>query len=215
LSDPSFPFAVMVSGTGTNLQALIDHVHAVESHPGTCVLVVASKAGAPALDRAAAAGIPTQVVALDDYSGDREARDVVLGDVIEASGAELVVMAGWMSIVTGIFLGRFPDQVINLHPSLLPAFAGMRAIEEALAWGVRMTGVTVHFAEEQVDGGPAILQEAVPVLYGDTVDALRERIRPVEHRLLAETVSLFAHGRVRRDPMRRRQVAILREEGDR
>jgi phosphoribosylglycinamide formyltransferase-1 len=209
------PFAVMVSGSGTNLQALIDDVHVVESVPARCVLVVGSKEGAPALARAEAAGIPTCVVALSDHGGDREARDLVLADVIAASGANLVVMAGWMSIVTGVFLGRFPDQVINLHPSLLPSFAGMHAIEEALAWGVRATGVTVHFAEEQVDGGPPILQEAVPVLYGDTVDTLRERIRPVEHRLLAQTVSLFAQGRVRRDPMRRRQVAILRGDDQR
>lgn len=209
------PFAVMVSGSGTNLQALIDDVHLVESIPARCVLVVASKEGAPALERAEAAGIPTGVVALGDHGGDREARDAVLADTIEASGAGLVVMAGWMSIVTGVFLGRFPDRVINLHPSLLPSFAGMHAIEEALAWGVRTTGVTVHFAEEQVDGGPPILQEAVPVLYGDTVETLRERIRPVEHRLLAQTVSLFAQGRVRRDPMRRRQVAILRGDDKR
>lgn len=208
-----FPFAVMVSGAGTNLQALIDEIHLPDAVPGRCVLVVASKAGAPALDRAAAAGIPSHVVSLDDHGGDREARDVTLADAIAASGAELVVMAGWMSIVTGVFLGRFPDRVINLHPSLLPSFAGMHAIEEALAWGVRVTGVTVHFAEEQVDGGPPILQEAVPVLYGDTAEVLRERIRTVEHRLLSEAVSLFAHGRVRRDPTRRRQVEILSKEG--
>jgi phosphoribosylglycinamide formyltransferase 1 len=219
LSDPPvddlFPFAVMVSGAGTNLQALIDDVHLASAPTARCVLVVASKEGAPALARAEAAGIPTRVVALSDHGGDREARDAALAEAIAASGASLVVMAGWMSIVTGVFLGRFPDRVINLHPSLLPSFAGMHAIEEALAWGVRATGVTVHFAEEQVDGGPPILQEAVPVLYGDTVEVLRDRIRPVEHRLLVQAVSLFAQGRVRRDPMRRRQVAILRGEDER
>jgi phosphoribosylglycinamide formyltransferase-1 len=208
VSDP-YPFAVMVSGAGTNLQALIDRIHRDDAQPARCVLVIASKAGAPALERAAAAGIPTQVVSLDDHDGDREARDRALAEAIAASGAELVVMAGWMSIVTGVLLGRFPDRVINLHPSLLPSFAGMHAIEDALEWGVRVTGVTVHFAEEQVDGGPPILQEAVPVLYGDTVESLRERIRVVEHRLLTEAVSLFARGRVRRDPARRRQVEIV------
>jgi phosphoribosylglycinamide formyltransferase-1 len=203
----------MVSGAGTNLQALIDRIHRDPAQPARCVLVVASTAGAPALDRATAAGIPTRVVSMNDHGGDREARDRALAEAIEASGAELVVMAGWMSIVTGVLLERFPDRVINLHPSLLPSFAGMHAIEEALAWGVRVTGVTVHFAEEQVDGGPPILQEAVPVVYGDTVETLRERIRAVEHRLLVEAVSLFARGRVRRDPVRRRQVEIV-TEGD-
>lgn len=210
-----FPFVVMVSGAGTNLQALIDDVHRANPPGAQCVLVISSKADAPALARAEAAGIPTRVVALGDFGGDRELRDEALVEAVTASGAALVVMAGWMSIVTGVFLSRFPDRVINLHPSLLPAFAGMHAVEEALAWGVRATGVTVHFAEEQVDGGPPILQEAVPVLYGDTVDMLRERIRPVEHRLLAQAVSLFAQGRVRRDPMRRRQVAILRGDNTR
>jgi len=209
MSEP-FPFAVMVSGSGTNLQALIDRVHLDASVPARCVLVVASKDDAPALDRARATGVPTAVVALADHDGDRTRRDLALVDVLTASGAELVVMAGWMSIVTGAFLDRFPDRVINLHPSLLPAFPGMHAIDEALEWGVRVTGVTVHFAEEQVDGGPPVLQEAVPVLYGDTSEALRERIRAVEHRLLVEAVTLFAHGGVRRDPSRRRQVEIVR-----
>jgi phosphoribosylglycinamide formyltransferase-1 len=117
-------------------------------------------------------------------------------------------MAGWMSIVTGAFLDRFPDRVINLHPSLLPAFPGMHAIQDALDWGVRITGVTVHLAEEAVDGGPPVLQEAVPVRFDDTHDTLRERIRAVEHRLLSDAVVLFAEGRVRRDPVRPRQVVV-------
>ncbi len=106
-----------------------------------------------------------------------------------------------MSILSGDFLDRFPDRVINLHPSLLPAFPGLHAIEQALAWGVRYTGVTVHFAEEVVDGGPAILQEPVAVMYGDDEEALTARIREVEHRLVPEAVRLFAAGRVRRDPV--------------
>ena len=119
-----------------------------------------------------------------------------------------VVLAGWMSILTGTFLDRFPDRVINLHPSMLPAFPGMHAIEEALAWGVRWTGVTVHFVEEQVDGGPPILQEPVEVLYGDSAESLTARIREVEHRLVPRVVRLMAEGRVQRDPVHRRRVSI-------
>jgi phosphoribosylglycinamide formyltransferase 1 len=120
-----------------------------------------------------------------------------------------VVLAGWMSILTGAFLDRFPDRVINLHPSLLPSFPGLHAIEQALAWGVKVTGVTVHYAEEVVDGGPPILQEPVPVMYGDDADSLTSRIREVEHRLVPEAVRLFAAGRVVRDTADRRKVQIV------
>jgi phosphoribosylglycinamide formyltransferase-1 len=201
--------AVLVSGAGTNLQSLIDAVHA-PGGPIELTLVVASTPEAGGLERARRAGIPTEVVPMGDDG--REARDRVLGDVVEAAGVDLIVLAGWMSILTGVFLDRFPDRVINLHPSLLPAFPGMHAIEQALEWGVRYTGVTVHFAEEQVDGGPPILQEPVSVVYGDTPDSLRERIREVEHRLVPIAVRLFAGNRVRRDSVERRRVEIV--EGD-
>jgi phosphoribosylglycinamide formyltransferase-1 len=209
---PEGPFrvAVLVSGSGSNLQSLIDTVHG----PGGAIeiaLVVSSREDALALERAAGAGIPTAVVGL--RGREREDRDRELADVVAACEPGLVVLAGWMSILTGAFLDRFPDRVVNLHPSLLPAFPGMHAIEEALAWGVRVTGVTVHFAEEVVDGGPPILQEPVPVMYGDTAESLRERIRGVEHRLVPEVVRLFAGGRVRRDPADRRRVEIVPEEG--
>jgi phosphoribosylglycinamide formyltransferase 1 len=204
LSDP-FRVVVMVSGEGTTLQSLIDEVHA----PGGAieiVRVIASKPDAGGLARALAAGIATRVVALNGRT--REERDTELGDVVAEARPDLVVMAGWMSIVTGTFLGRFPDRVINLHPSLLPAFPGMHAIEDAIAWGVRFTGVTVHFAEEVVDAGPPIVQEPVPVLYGDSPEAVRERIREVEHRLVPLAVTLFAQGRVRRDRDNRRMVEV-------
>jgi phosphoribosylglycinamide formyltransferase-1 len=197
---------VLVSGGGTNLQSLIDSVH----RPGgsiEIVLVVGSRPDAFGLERARAAGIPTEVVPMAGRS--REDRDRELAGVVEASAPGLVVLAGWMSILTSAFLDRFPDRVVNLHPSLLPAFPGLHAIEQALAFGARVTGVTVHYAEELVDGGPPILQEAVPVLYGDTADSLTERIRGVEHRLVPEVVRLFAAGRVRRDPEDRRQVQVV------
>lgn len=210
MSDAPFRVVVLVSGGGTNLQSLIDTVHA----PGgevEIVLVVSSKGEVPALERAARAGIPTTVVGL--AGREREERDRELAEVVAAAEPGLVVLAGWMSILTGTFLDRFPDRVINLHPSMLPAFPGMHAIEDALAWGVRWTGVTVHFAEEVVDGGPAVLQEPVAVMYGDDPAALTARIREVEHRLVPEAVRLFAAGRVRRDAVDRRMVQIVPVEG--
>jgi phosphoribosylglycinamide formyltransferase 1 len=201
--------AVLVSGAGTNLQSLLDEVHDPEG-PVSVVLVVASRPDALALARAARAGVATEVVALTEDG--REARDRRLADVVAAAAPDLVVLAGWMSILTRAFLDRFADRVINLHPSLLPAFPGLHAIEQAIEFGVRCTGVTVHFAEEEVDGGPPILQEPVPVRYGDTAESLRARVREVEHRLVPLAVRLFAEGRVRRDPLRRRQVEILPED---
>jgi len=202
-----FPIAVLVSGAGTNLQAIIDRLHTPAESPVEIVLVVTSSADAPAAARARGAGIRTTVVDRDDFE-DREARDRALADAIEAAAPRLVVLAGWMSILTPWFLDRFPDRVINLHPSMLPAFPGMHAIDDALAWGVRYTGVTVHFADPEVDGGPPVLQEPVPVSPDDSVESLRERVRKVEHRLLTDAVALFAAGRVRRDPSRRRRVVI-------
>ena len=207
-----FPVAVLVSGSGTNLQALIDRLHLAATSHVEIVLVVASAPDAPALARAEAAGIRTEVIRRDDYA-DRESRDRGLADAVEAARPALIVLAGWMSILTPAFLDRFPDRVINLHPSMLPAFPGMHAIDEALAGGVRYTGVTVHFADPEVDGGPPVLQEPVPVGPHDTSESLRERIREVEHRLLADAVALFAAGRVRRDPAQRRRV-LIDDEGD-
>jgi phosphoribosylglycinamide formyltransferase 1 len=200
-----FRVVVLVSGSGSNLQSLIDVVHA----PGEVeiALVVGSREGIPALERAVRAGIATAVVGMEGRP--REARDVELAAVVAGADPDLVVLAGWMSILTGSFLDRFPDRVINLHPSLLPSFPGLHAIRQALEWGVRYTGVTVHYAEEVVDGGPAVLQEPVPVMYGDDEEALTARIREVEHRLVPQAVRLFAAGRVRRDPAARRKVQIL------
>jgi phosphoribosylglycinamide formyltransferase 1 len=204
-----FRVVVLVSGSGTNLQRLIDTVHE-SGGAAEIVLVVSSRAEALGVARAARAGIPTRVVTRDPQA-DRTARDRQLADVVAAARPDLIVLAGWMSILTGAFLDRFPDRVINLHPSLLPAFPGMHAIEHALAWGVRWTGVTVHYAEEEVDGGPPILQEPVPVHFGDTAESLAARIHAVEHRLLPEAVRLFAAGRVLRDPDAPRKVQILEE----
>lgn len=206
-SSEPYRVVVLVSGSGTNLQAILDELHLQPDSGVTCPLVVSSHPGVAALDRAAAAGVPTEVVAMADHP-DREARDRALAEVVSWATPDLVVLAGFMSILTGTFLDRFPDRVINLHPSLLPAFAGVDAIGQALAWGARVTGVTVHFAEEEVDAGPPILQEAVTVPYDGSAEALTDRIRAVEHRLLPTAIRLFAEGRVSRDPSDRRRVKI-------
>lgn len=202
-----FRIAVMVSGNGSNLQALINNVHLNDKVDARIVMVICSKEGARAAERAREAGIRTEVVPLDAFA-DREARDGEVVRLLRLVRPDLVVMAGWMSIVTPTLLDAFPDAVINLHPSLLPAFPGMNAIQDALDWGVRMTGVTVHIAEEAVDGGPPVLQEPVPVRSDDTFESLAARIHEVEHRTLVRCVVLYAEGKVRRDPVRLRRLIV-------
>src|SRR5207245_2260751 len=152
-----FPVAVLDSGTGTNLQTLIDKVHGRQAQ---IVAVASSAAQAPALEKARAAGIVTEVFARSDYE-DRHARDEALAEWLQQRGARLIVLAGYMELLGAPFLARFPHAVINVHPSLLPAFPGLGAIEQALAYGVKVFGVTVHFVDAGVDTGPAILQGAV------------------------------------------------------
>ncbi len=203
-----YRIAVMVSGNGSNLQALIDNVHSNPRVDAQIVMVICSKDGVKAIERAQAAGIRTEVVTLESRGGDRERRDGEVVRLLRLVAPDLVVMAGWMSIVTPVLLDAFPDTVINLHPSLLPAFPGMESIAQAMDWGARVTGVTVHIAEEAVDGGPPILQEPVPILPGDTLEVLEERVHGVEHRLLVRCVTLYAQGKVRRDPARPRRMIV-------
>jgi phosphoribosylglycinamide formyltransferase-1 len=168
---------VLVSGRGTNLQALLD--------AGLPVVAVASnRRGAPALQRASCA---TAAFELADFPN-RATRDEALADWLEEHGVRLVVLAGYMHLLTPGFLDRFPDAVVNVHPSLLPAFPGAHAVEEQLAAGVAVSGATVHLVDQGVDSGPVLAQERVPVLAGDTPETLHERIRSVEHRLLPEVV---------------------------
>jgi phosphoribosylglycinamide formyltransferase-1 len=168
---------VLVSGQGTNLQALID--------AGLPVSAVASnRLGAPALARAEAAGIPDRVFELERYA-DRETRDREMADWLLLRGSELVVLAGYMHLLTPEFLDRFPDRIVNVHPSLLPDFPGARAIDDALAAGVETTGVTVHYVDEGLDSGAVIRQEAVAV---EPRETLMQRIHAVEHRILPEVV---------------------------
>jgi phosphoribosylglycinamide formyltransferase-1 len=171
---------VLVSGEGTNLQALID--------AGLPVVAVASNVGeARALRRAEAGGVPTAVFALEDFV-DREARDAAMADWLVNHRVELVVCAGYMHLLTPSFVERFPRGVVNVHPAPLPDFPGAHPLEDLLAAGAQEAAATVHYVDEGVDTGPVIASEPVPVLPGDTVDTLRERVHAVEHRLLPEVV---------------------------
>ena len=171
---------VLVSGEGSNLQALIDAALPIAA-------VASNRAGVPALRRAENAGIPARVFELDGYA-DREARDRELADWLQLRGADLVVLAGYMHLLTASFLNRFPDRIVNVHPSLLPAFPGAHAVEEQLAAGVEESGATVHLVDEGIDTGRVLAQEPVPVHAGDSPESLHERIRAVEHRLLPKVV---------------------------
>jgi phosphoribosylglycinamide formyltransferase-1 len=169
---------VLVSGTGTNLQALLDAELPVRA-------VASNKKAAPALARAG--DLPTASFELRDYAS-RGERDAAMAGWLEHHGVELVVLAGYMHLLTPTFLDRFPGRVLNVHPSLLPAFPGAHAVADQLAAGVSESGCTVHLVDEGVDSGPILLQERVPVLDGDTEETLHERIKAVEHRLLPQAV---------------------------
>jgi phosphoribosylglycinamide formyltransferase 1 len=184
---------VLASGSGTNLQALLDTVHGREAE---VVAVASDKPDAQALERAAGAGVPIRVFPRGDFA-DRAARDAAIADWLRERDVQLVVLAGYMQLCSAEFLAAFPGRVINVHPSLLPAFPGAHAVEEALAWGVKLTGCTVHFVDEQVDHGPIVAQEAVEVRPDDTRDTLHARIQEVEHRLLPSAVAAFCSERLR------------------
>lgn len=186
--------AVLLSGSGTNLQAIIDAIVAGTLN-ARIVHVVSSRPDAYGIERAQAAGIPVTVLNRDAYA-DREAADARIVETLQAAGAEYVVMAGYMRMVTPVMLNAFPDRVLNLHPALLPSFKGAHAIQDAFEAGVKVTGVTVHFANEEYDKGPIVAQCAVPVREGDTLDALEERIHGVEHELYPEVLRWIAAGRV-------------------
>ncbi len=198
------PIAVLVSGTGTNLQALLDTVHEREAQ---VVAVASNVSGAPALAHAEERGVPTGVFSRADYS-DRSARDRAMADWLTKRDARLVVLAGYMELVGAPFLERFPEAVINVHPSLLPAFPGLKAIEQALAYGVKVFGVTVHFVDAGVDSGPVILQSSHELPEARDPDEVLAALRPLEHALLPEAVRLFARGSLRFDPANPRRVVV-------
>lgn len=196
--------AVLVSGVGTNLQALIDSVHGRDAD---IVAVASSKQDAQALQRAREHDLPHAVFARDRFTN-RTARDQALADWLLERGARLVVLAGYMELLSSQFLSRFPRAVINVHPSLLPAFPGLGAIEQALAYGVKVFGVTVHFVDEGVDSGPVILQRAVALPDARDPQEVLHALRPLEHALLAEAVRRFARGELSADPHNPRRTVI-------
>jgi phosphoribosylglycinamide formyltransferase-1 len=204
VTSSAFRVAVLISGTGTNLQALLDTVHrrpvardSTETVEIACV--ASSRADAAGLARAERAGVETVVFAIADHP-DRTARDRALGDWLEARKVELVVLAGFMELLGAEFVRRFPSRIVNVHPSLLPAFPGVGAIERAVEHGVRVTGVTVHFVDEHLDNGPILFQEALKLSYPADIEEIEQRVHALEHQLLPRAVRLIASGRVRIDP---------------
>lgn len=204
------PVAVLASGEGTNLEALFEGVHGREAR---IVAVVSNRADAPALERARRRGVAVGVFERARFP-DRAARDRAAGQWLEQLGTRLVILAGYMELLSDSFLARFPDAVINVHPALLPAFPGLHAIEQALAYGVKVFGVTVHFVDSGVDTGPVILQRAVELPAASGPQEVLAALRPLEHQLLPEAVRLYARGELQRDPANPRRV-LVRESGQR
>ncbi|MGO9751669.1 MAG: phosphoribosylglycinamide formyltransferase [Solirubrobacteraceae bacterium] len=197
--------AVLASGAGTNLQALIDRVH---GRDGIEIVAVASdKPAAPALALARRAGVPTDAFPASAYA-DRPARDRAMGAWLLEQRVALVVLAGYMQILGAEFLGLFPGAVINVHPALLPSFPGLDAVGQALAYGVKVFGVTVHFVDDGVDTGPVILQRAIELPDAHDAGAVLARLHGIEHELLPDAVRLIARGAVRFDPNNQRRVLV-------
>ena len=207
----SLRVAVLVSGEGSNLQAILDQVH---GRDGIEVVGVGSnRPAARGLERAREAGVETGVFEASEFAG-RDERDAALGDWLEERGVQLIVLAGFMELLRPAFIRRFAGRIINVHPSLLPAFPGVHAIEQAIEYGVKQMGVTVHFVDEGVDSGAIILQEAFAINpYSRDIVAIEDRIHEIEHRLLPHAVKLFAAGAVQIDPAAPRHV-IIEEVGN-
>jgi len=201
----SFAIAVLISGEGSNLQALLDSVHGKDGIE--IVGVASSRAEARGLERAERAGVETAIFALADQP-DRALRDQALGDWLEDRGTRLVVLAGFMELLTPAFIRRFAGRIVNVHPALLPAFPGLGAIDQALEHGVKVAGVTVHFVDEGVDSGPIVLQESFELPYHRDIAAIEQHFHEVEHRLLPRAVRLIAAGRVQVDEQNPRLVHV-------
>jgi phosphoribosylglycinamide formyltransferase-1 len=185
------PIAVLISGSGSNLQALLDsQTYGIDF---VVSVVLSDRLGVKGLDRAAEAGVETELIPWSGFDS-RSDFTAALCDAAQGYGAQALVLAGFMRVLTPNAIERFPDAIINVHPALLPAFPGVHAVEDAIRYGVTVTGVTVHFVDEQVDHGPIILQEAVPVYPSDDVESLHARIQSVEHRVLPVAVAAYARG---------------------
>ena len=196
--------AVLLSGRGSNLQALLEQVHGMDAE---IACVASDKEDAPGLRRARESDIPVRTFPVDDYA-DRDARDAAIAEWLEEAGAEIVVLAGYMAILSDSFIARFPDRIVNVHPSLLPAFPGMRAVEQAVEYGVRVFGVTVHLVDGGVDTGAIILQRAIELPEMSDPTEVHQILQGIEHELLPEAVRLLARGAVTRDPENPRRLIV-------
>lgn len=183
---------ILISGSGSNLQAFIDTLHPDQAN---IVAVISNRADAYGLERAARSGIPTEVLNHRDFA-DRASYDEALARLIDSHQPELIILAGFMRILTSDFVSRYPGRLLNIHPSLLPKYPGLDTHQRTLDAGDTEHGATVHFVTEELDGGPAIMQSHVPVLPGDTAETLAERVRQTEHRLYPQAVQLLIKGRV-------------------
>jgi phosphoribosylglycinamide formyltransferase-1 len=196
---------VLVSGSGTNLQAILERAH---GRDGIVVdTVISNRADARALERARKAGVETAVFDADDY-GSRVERDRAMAGYLKQRGVRLVVLAGYMHLLDGVFLDEFPNAVINVHPALLPAFPGANPVQDQIAYGAKVSGVTVHFVDDGVDTGPIILQEAVTLPYTRDEEEILTALHRTEHDLLPRAIRLFARGGVRIDAANPRYVHV-------
>ena len=201
--------AVLVSGSGTNLQAILDAAAAGELGPGEVRVVVCNVPGAGAIDRARRAGVPCEVLAHGAFAS-RAAYDAALVERLRAHDVQIVALAGFMRLVTSTLIDSFPDRVLNIHPSLLPAFPGLHAQRQALEHGVKVSGCTVHLVDAGLDSGPILGQSAVPVLDDDDEATLSARILVEEHRLYPRILRALSEGRILRDDRSPRKVRIVR-----
>jgi len=205
-----FRIAVLASGSGTNLQAILDRLHGRDGIEVACV--VSNKPEARALERARGAEVETAVFSREDHP-DRVARDAAIEGLLVEREIDLIVLAGYMELLSPEFVRRFRNRIVNVHPALLPAFPGLDAVGQALEHGVRVAGVTVHFVDEGVDSGPIILQEAIDVPYTRDRSQLEEEIHRVEHELLPRAIRLIAAGAVRVDAENPRLVHVDESTG--
>ncbi|MFM9140070.1 MAG: phosphoribosylglycinamide formyltransferase [Solirubrobacterales bacterium] len=196
--------AVLLSGRGTNLQALLEQVHGFDAE---IACVASDKDDAPGLRRAREADIPVKTFPAADYA-DREARDAAIAAWLIGQEVEIVVLAGYMAILSPAFIAAFPDRIVNVHPSLRPAFPGMRAVEQAVEYGVRVFGVTVHLVDDGVDSGAIILQRAIDLPEMSDPTEVHQILQGIEHELLPEAVRLLARGAVSRDPDNPRRLIV-------
>lgn len=201
------PLGVLISGSGTNLQAIIDTI-AQGTLDAEIRMVISNRSDAYGLTRAQRHHLPTRVISHKDFSS-REAFEAELVTALQAARVELVILAGFLRVLSPFFIRAFPQRIMNIHPSLLPAFPGLHAQRRALESGVRITGATVHFVDEEVDHGPIIIQAAVPVYPDDTEDTLSARIRAQEHRIYPRAIQLFAEGRLE---VRANRVIVRHEQ---